>query len=405
MIVKKAVLIGHNFNSILGMARALGREGYQVSALRTGYKKGKGFLRTFGTMPEASSRYITKHMISDNEDPDYIVRLLIDEFCVQTEKIILIPVDDVCAEIIDQKMDLLREHFIMPNINDTQGKVTQLMDKCFQKKLAREAGLLVAEGWSIQIKEGCFHIPDEIKYPCFAKAEIPFRARKDFMGRCDNRQELEELLNHAAEYRDCMMLVEEYLDIQHEYCIVGLCDRGNICIPDVIDEMMLGHGAHAGVTCFGRVLAPDAFSTFIGQLKNFLSGLDFQGLFTVDVILCDGQLYFCELNLRMGGSGVAVDGAGVNIVAMLGDALYETQDIQYDSTCREMTFASERPLLNEYFMGYISLKEYWQYIKKADFSFIYSKEDMRPYWVFYLYVLRQIMRKLIKRKTFSNNIQ
>ena len=396
------VLIGHNFTSILGLARALGKQGYSITALRSGINLKKSRIARIGTTPEAHSKYIQKHIIINPDDEEKVIQILKEDAEIAEKsnksKSILIPVDDVCAMLIDRHYNQLQQYYYLPNVGKTQNGIIQLMDKYYQKSLAKAAGLLVAEGWSIDINSGRYSIPEEIKYPCFAKAQLPFTRRKQYMGKCDNPEELRTLLNNVTYEGNCRIIVEEFLEIEKEYCVVGVCNKTEVCIPEIIEETVMGHNKHAGVTCFGKIIPPGAYKETIDKLKLFLVSLDFQGIFTIDLLECSGNLYFCELNARIGGSGIAVIGAGVDIASMYVSSITGESTIPYDSKCKAMTFASERPLLNDLVTGQISFKQYRRYYQKADYRFIYSQYDRKPYYFFMIYCLREIMKCTIHKK-------
>lgn len=169
-------------------------------------------------------------------------------------------------------------------------------------------------------------------------------------------------------------------------------------IPEVIDEQILGHGEHAGVTCFGRVLPADAFDAdFLDRLRVFLRSTGFVGLFTVDVFQSGEKLFFGELNLRIGGSGVAVMAAGVDLATMAADTLRGCESIDETAQCREMTFASERPLLNDRITGYIDRKEYQRLLRSADCRFLDAKDDRGPVRSFRWQIAREYARHLAQR--------
>ncbi len=396
---KRAVLIGHNWNSILGIARALGKKGYEVGAIRTGIKHKGNPLNRIGTTPEAKSRYIKKYILADSLEPDDIVHILVSEFGNTETKAVLFPVDDVSAIIIDENMNSLKQYFFMPNVNDTQGGVYRLMDKQLQKELAASSGLKVAEGWKITVENSNYSIPGKISYPCYAKADIPFHGRKSVMKKCESREELDLLLSNIANQHDkCVMLVEKYIPVEKEYCVVGLCDKMRVCIPDIIDEVVLGHGVQAGVTGYGRVLDPVRIPELKAKLTLFLTKLDFQGLFTIDILESEGEYYFCELNLRIGGSGIAVLAAGCDLVGKMAEILSGNHPELVDEKCEEISFVSERPLLNDYAMGIISWKQYKSFLNQADFRFVYDINDRKPYNNYKIFVLRQIIKRMMRRQ-------
>lgn len=401
MSIREVVLAGLNFNSLLGLSRAFGKLGYSVSVIRTAVSANMGALKRIGTIPEAESKYVRSFKLIEVNNPELLVRTLLES--KKEDKAILIPVDDLTAETIDRSYDLLSNYYYLPSVGGKQGEVVKLMDKAYQKKLAAAAGMRTAPSVSIEIRDGRYNIPENVSYPCFAKAEIPFRSRKEYMGMCEDKRALDQLLSQAAAFCDCTMIVEDYLPVDEEYCIVGLCNKSDVCIPDVIDEMVLGHGIHSGVTCYGKVLNPGLLNDFIQKLKPFLSKLDFQGFFTVDVIKSGGELYFCELNMRIGGSGIAIIGAGVDLAQMYAEMFEEKDHQSYDLACREITFASERPLLNDFMLKEITWKQYLEYLKKADYRFVYAEDDLKPYFHYLLLVLRSGLKRMIRNRRRSLN--
>lgn len=393
---KRAVLIGHNYNSILSIARALGENGYAIDVIRTGASNQKG-LKTIGEFFDSKCRYIDRFMIASSKKPEEIIKILLGEYKSDAAKSVLFPIDDIAAELIDNSLDVLKDHYYLPNIRMTQGQIVKVMDKHFQKQLAREVGLLSPNGVSVELSHGTYTLPDSITFPCFARPETSFNGRKKYMKRCDNEQELKALLDKTAAFTDCSMLIEDLIEIEREYCIVGLCNKDKVCIPDMIEETVMGHDNHAGVTCYGRLLSPDNHLEFINKLKEFLARLDFQGLFTVDVMESKGKLYFCEINMRMGASGAAVLISGVNLALMFANIIRGDRSVDYDVVCRQLTFANEKPLINDYANRHISWKEYKDYLKKADIRFILSDKDMKPYHNYLLYELKLRIKRLVKR--------
>ncbi len=394
---RRVVLVGHNFNSILGLARVLAPEGHEVVVIRTGVATGKNPLRRIGQMPEAKSKCIHHYRIASIENKERILKL-IGECASESKKGILIPVDDLCAELIDQHYDELSRRFYLPNVNDTQGGVCILMDKFYQKKLAKAAGLPVPEGWSVEVKGGSFTIPDEVTYPCFAKAETPMRGRKKYMGKCENREELEKLIRSVASVQDCLMLVEEYVEIEKEYGTVGFCSKGKVCIPGITEKTVLGHGSNAGVTACGLIHKPSDWPDTVEGMRKMMADSGFRGLFDIDLYLSNGKMYFNELNVRMGAEGVGVLMAGVNLAEMfIRSFTEEAATIDYDAEAAPITFASEKPLISDWGENTIRYKDYKAYTKQVEKLVIYDPEDRGPARNFKWQILRQAVRKVVKK--------
>ena len=391
---QSVVLLGHNFTSILGLARALGSDGYEVSAIRTGFPSNTGFLKRLGRTPEAKSKYITKYMTADSTDQEKIKDLLISEFASSERKAVLIPVDDINAQTIDLNLEDLSPWFFLPNVDHTSGGVVKLMDKFYQKQLARMAGLPVPDGWSVNIENGQYEIPAGVRFPCFVKAEMPMPKRKNYMGKCDNPDQLKALLDQAAAYRDCLMLIEEYIPIEKEYGSVGLSNRGSVCIPGITEKTRVGSGTQAGVTACGRIHLPEEYPDTCSKMKKMMALTGLHGLFDIDLYESNGILYFNELNVRFGAEGVGTLIAGVNLPGMFASSLLSPDtEIDYDAVALPLTFANERPLISDFAEGSLTWRQYRKCLKDADHRFVYSEDDRKPAQAFSLYVLRQIVHK------------
>lgn len=395
---KEAVIVGHNYNSILGIARALGTEGYKILAIRTGVHFSRLFINNIGKMPEAKSKYIISYKTASTKNDDQVIDLLINQFASKEGKRILFPVDDRCAEIVDRHYNKLEPFYYLPNVNNQPNGIIKLMDKYYQKQLAKSVGLPVPEGWSVKIEKGKYIVPEDVTFPCFIKAEQPMGNRKKYMRKCDNYDELKKALDNVADYRDCVMLIEEFVEIEKEYGTVGMCNHGSVCIPGITEKTTIGHGSQAGVTVCGKIHLPSDYEETYNKMKAMMAKTELQGLFDIDLYESNGVMYFNELNLRMGGEGVGTLVAGANLALMLAKSfLTPTEEIDYDMTANSITFTNERPLSSDYGEGYISFKEYRNAIKNNDFRCVRAKGDQGPYFDYLLSFPKQFVRRIIRK--------
>lgn len=396
---KTAVLIGHNFNSILGLARALGIKGWEVSAIRTVYKKKKSIAGSLGLSPESRSKYISFYKRIDGNNTAELLHTLKKISKGDSAKGILLPVDDLSAIFVDENLSELSNLYYVPNVDGTPGEVIHLMDKYYQKQLAIKAGLPVPRGWSIHIEGGTYQISEDISYPCFAKTETPILGRKLFMGKCNSREELDKLLDRTARACDCEMLVEEYIPIEKEYGCVGVSDGSRVCIPGFTEKIMLGHGTNAGVTVCGKIHIPDEYPETWNRMKEFISSTRFQGIFDIDLYEADGIVYFNELNVRMGAEGVGTLLAGVNLAEMFANIVQnEGLNETFDVKAQPITFINERPLYSDYGENYISWKQCKEALCNVDQKCIYARDDKGPYYDSLFFVLRQWIRRNLRSK-------
>ena len=314
----KAVVCGRNFTSRLGMIRALGESGYEVILVRTNE----------GHDIDSYSRYVIKDIFSSERDEGSLMQTLLSLQPESGGKMLLMPVDDYCAAVIDQNLDALKDKYLFQNINMTQGEVGRLMDKGLQKSLAVKAGMNVASGRLVKIENGLYSIPEEVKYPCFTKPLASFKDGKAYMRKCSSEKELRTVLDSAASTRkNCDIMVEDFVQIEKELAIVGISDGEKVVIPGVIqmllDGIMYVEGAatHTGVTCLGKVYPPELYKDFLSRIEDMVKAFRFVGLFDVDAYIADGKLFFNELNLRFGASGYSITASGINLPKMLADSL------------------------------------------------------------------------------------
>lgn len=382
-----AIVMGRNYASLLGMIRAAGKAGCDVIVIRSvtalPSQNIKSSVKQFlmGKPIESTSKYVRKYLYCIEPHREELVQLLLKEAQNYTEKIVLLPTDDYTASTIDLYQEKLREKFLFPGIADGEaGAVVELMNKDLQKQIAIEHDLDVAKGWRIEITNGKFQIPEQIEYPCFTKPEISFLGNKRYMKKCNTPEELKHAIKEIAKNGDCPILVEQYVEIEKECCLLGFCDGNNVFIPAIIHQLIIGSGSHKGVTLLGKVIPPHDYAALCEKLKNMMRAIHFVGLFDIDLYENNQIIYFNELNLRLGASGYALICAGVNLPEMFIKMLLN-QDYLHDHAeiTSSITYLNDKVNLDDYSSGYITWDAYQESIQKADYRFILDPEDTAPF--------------------------
>jgi carbamoylphosphate synthase large subunit len=312
----------------------------------------------------------------------------------------LIPESDFAVKTIDLHLNLLRNHFALPNIGMREGAVAEWMDKEKQKEQARHVGLTVAECTRISIKNGIYTIPAGIKYPCFPK---PVDGGKKGLGRCNNKEELDKALRRMAAIRDMDVMIEDYLDIDKEYALVGFTDGKDVVIPTILHNEQMAHGGHFGVAKQGIVLPVAGYEPLIEKFKKLILSIGFVGLFDIDFLECQGKFYFDEINLRFGGSGYAITKVGCNLPAMMADHFSEKDWNKSYCLTVPMSFANERTCLDDWYYGFTSFREYRNTVKHADIGFVKDEEDTSPWKTFNRSVRQMRLKHFVKRCLIRSN--
>lgn len=391
----KVVVIGRNYTSRLGMIRAVGMAGYDVTVIKT-----NGLPETKDI--DAFSKYVKKYLYAKEPNRDELISVLMT-LKSDKGKVVIIPVDDYAASTIDDNIDLLKDSFLFPNINMEQGAINRLMDKDYQKRLARQAGLNVADGWVVNIKNHTYTLPSDIVYPVFPKPQISFKGNKRCMRKCDNETELRQVLDEVASQRDCPILIEQYIKIEKEYGVLGFCGQDRIETPGLVEKTLIGEGGHKGVTKVGIVTPLVKKGDLYERIQKFLKLINLTGLCDIDLYEHNGMIFFNELNLRFGAFGYSIICAGVNLPKLMVEYLFHnilssTQNEIYPKT----VCLSEKVNYDDYYNGFYGIKRYKQINEMTDKTFLKNEDDPMPYKVFmsqnfsYKRRVKIVIKKLIK---------
>lgn len=397
----KVVIIGHGYLSRLGLVRAVAEIGCDVTII---VMTSQFEVKHLPQKPiDCYSKYVSQYYFCDRKDKDALVTLLLDKCVDLHQKVILIPDGDDVVAAIDNNKDRLKEHFLFPHIVKEPSSMEYWMEKTHQKQLAKENGLDVTNAFIIEIVNGQYSIPADVQYPVFPKPLATMNGGKGGMRRCDNEKELSDALEYIIKTRsrNVKVLVEDYKRIDTEYALLGFSDGEDVTIPGVLQFLTVSK-AHTGIALQGRVMPIFGFEELIDKFKRLVLSIGFVGVFDIDFFKSEGIYYFCELNLRYGGSGYAITKMGVNLPAMMVIRLYgETIEGMKTEINESAVYVNEKMCMDDWNGGYISLKKYKGYQSSSSISFITDNSDPAPgrmyrleFWKRWaIHVIKSIMGK------------
>ena len=383
----RVLVAGRNYCSNLCMARSFGEAGYDVEVLRIFQvrPKKRNVMKTI--KPDAYASCVKAyHVCVSHRRSSRIVKRLI-KLADPNRKMLLVPCDDLVANIVDDNLDLLRDYYVTSSIGGKAGEISRLMSKEAQKELARNAGLPVLNSCVVRTVDGEFEIPDTVNYPCFVKPNISKNSSKSKMRRCDTPEELHDLFVEYGRKKDVEMLVEDYVEIEKEYSLLGLSTREGVVAPGYFVAEEGGHKERRGVALIGRLLPCSVDQELVDQMCKFVGSLDYEGLFDIDLIkTADGKMHFVELNLRYGASGYAVTKSGANLPGMYADYMLFHKPLDFNVQVQtDRTFISEKVMIDEYIGGFLTREEMKEKMDSVDIHFIQDDNDPKPYEHFKLY--------------------
>ena len=386
--MQEVIVIGMNYSIALGVIRSLGVSGYGVRLL--------AFNRRVEEIA-GSSRYVTK-CVRTVFEPEPIFQGL-DELRGKDDRILVIPLNDRCSRIIDEHYDILSMHFIVPNMNDTPGAISDFMNKIKQKKCAEEFGIKTAAGAEYSTDDDGISLAEsEVRYPCFLKpsasANIP--NSKTALSVCRNKEELLSAMTASRDKGCGTVLVEEYLNVTKELCIYGVAGNGRVYAPALVETVREGVAEHRGVAAEGIVRSADSIRDIREKVERLVRSIGLTGLFCVDLLQCGDDIFFSEINLRGGGSEYSATLAGANLPGTLADMVCKGITAGPEDIVREVHFLNERIELDAFRNGHLSAGDYYRHCKSQTERFIQSETDPEPWKRFQRYALLCRIVRLVR---------
>lgn len=372
------IVLSRNYSTGLGVIRSIGAAGYPVELIASVKKKGSSVIASSSKYVRKTTEVLAANIQKDSGEE--LIKAIMKYVGRKERKKILFPTDDFTTSVLDAHRDLLKTHFMLPHIVDQKyGSITEFMKKTVQSELAREVGLYTPHEWVISLRsEIC--IPRDMVYPCFVKPLQSVSGYKTEMRNCVDEKELKKhLFEMKNAYADRDILVQEYLHIDKEYDLSGVCLDQQIIAPLAIEKTGIAQ-YERGVARSGKVISAEILSGTKEKIESLLKKFHYVGMFDMDLNLCGGKVYFGEINFRSGGLNFAYYLSGVNFPAIFikgicGEKLV-LEDISTDTLGK--TFVYEKVVWEDYIYNYINRQELRKYIRSVDFKLLENDEDPMP---------------------------
>lgn len=377
------VVLSRNYSTGLGVIRSLGStEEYIIDMVASIMKKGSSIIAS-------SSRFLRKSVevpipAIQTEAGDELVKILMAYEGTHDGPMVLFPTDDYTASVVDRHREQLERIFLMPHVEKEKGKsVIELMDKVVQAEMAQKAGLLTPLEWIISLR-GDVAVPDDMVYPCFVKPLQSISGYKTEMKKCDSLEELNAHLSKMkAFHEDRDVLVQEYLKIDKEYDLSGVCVDSRVYIPAVIEKTHVAE-RERGVTMAGKLVPEDVLGDMVPNVEAMLADFRYTGMVDMEFNVCGDRTYFNEVNLRSGGPNFSYFLNGTNLPDMVVKELlgrgHDPKDEKMEVFGKD--FVYEKTAWEDYIYGFMTKKELKRTIASADFTLLQYADDPQPGKVF-----------------------
>lgn len=388
------IVLSRNYSTGLGVVRSLGVAGYTVDLIASVKKRGSSVIIS-------SSKYIRNSVeVLDTKIQGSNGQGVVDEIMKYANaeyenKPILFPADDFTASIVSNNYDLFDDYFLMPRIENGDYSLNDTMDKVYQSSLAKQFGIPVAREWVIDLN-GEIVVPSDVVYPCYVKPCKSVDGSKAEMTSCNSADELLlHLKSMKTFYSSRTVVVQEYLKIDKEYDLSGVCLNRQIIIPAVIEKTRIAK-FEPGVTMSGKMLEIDELGEAKEKIIAMLTALGYFGMFDMELFKCGDKIYFNEINLRSGGPNYAYYLNGVNLPDIFVKALLGKGHNAQEEVLKSYgkTFVYEKVAWEDYIHSFITKKELKKCIDDADYTLLADENDSAPGDCFF----RRIRLSAIKHK-------
>lgn len=372
------IVLSRNYSTGLGVIRSLGAAGYTVDLIASVKKRGSSIIASKSKYVRNVVEVVTTKIQGDAGKE--ILDVLWEYTKKYDDKMILFPTDDFTTTIVDSNRHSLKKHFLFSTVIEENGySICSIMDKFTQGQIAKKVGLTIAEERIISLK-GTVEIPKDIEYPCFVKPLQSVSGNKNEMTVCNNERQLQEHLQILkSNYKDRDILIQKYLKIDKEFDLSGVCLKDKIIVPAVIEKIRVAKH-ELGVTMTGTMVPIDVLGEAREKLLRMFEEFKYIGMFDVELFLCNGEIYFNEINFRSGGPNYAYFLNGVNLPAIFVNGISGDNDFdgKEEITSYGKTFIYEKVAWEDYINSYITKKELKQYIKNTDYRLLDDKNDPAP---------------------------
>ena len=363
----EVIVIGGSHYNTLGVIRSLGEVNIKVYAIITNKNK-YAYIK--------KSKYLKNYdIIEENEEE--IKKILLSKYS-NHNKAVLIPTSDFAALFIDKNLNELKNYFVVPNIDNKQGKMEELMNKYNQFNLAKKNNIKIAETFELDLNK---IDEDKITYPNILKPITSAYGKKMDIVICENKKEFKEKVDVLRNKGYEKILFQELIDFDYECGITGCSYNGTIIIPGIIKKERI-YPPKRGSTCYAKYVQDNNIQSIVKMLKS----LKYNGFFDIEFFVKNKNIYLNEINFRTGAYHYASNYGNVNIVYLY-LLLINNKNILNKKIEKEYYFQEDIADLKLVFKRKISLLDYIKSFKKAKVHLTLNKHDMKPFFYKILYII------------------
>jgi predicted ATP-grasp superfamily ATP-dependent carboligase len=365
-----ALIIGPDHYNTLGVIRSLGENRVICDYLCVGTSS--GFC--------VKSRYIRKFWICDYSE---IKTVLESIFSNSDNRYVIFPTGDKIMNCLSE-IDMSNYPVVYPRAGI---ETYRLLDKSYMSSKAAEAGLRIPKELVVDALDNI----DWNIFPCILKPLLSIQGKKSDIKTCNSKDELIRTIQLFLSKGYPKVLIQEFLHDPNKKTveIMGMVLKSNTVVLPTPIVKIREYPLHNGSTSYAY-FDQCISNQDLQKIRTFISKLDFYGIFDIEFIIDNSDLFFIEFNIRNGAPSYASSLAGLNLPYLwFKDAI------------------GEKVTVNDKLQGYLMAEQLdMRHIKGGTIHFIqwlkdFRRSDYRIFWnrdilpclTYYMIFLKQRIKK------------
>ena len=291
-----------------------------------------------------------------------------------SEKPVIFPTGDIEASLINEHYYTFCKYCYIGG-NEKGNNTNQYISKSILNELALLNGLTIPKTWIVN--NPCF-IPEDVSFPVFVKAENSTRGGKSVIHICKSKDDFLLVMNSIND-GFFPILVQEYIQKTNEILLLG-CSlyNGEVLCPIGLNKIRqsAGYGATVFASSF-LVEDSSLYKDLSEKVKRMIKSIGYTGLFSVEFMVSDKNIFFLEINFRNDGTSYLSTKCGYNLPDSLCKSFLYNYQSQFDySPHYYMNLTLDMANVVKRKIGFL------QWIKdfhKTDCFSHFNRNDIKPY--------------------------
>lgn len=382
-VENEVIVIGSDHYNALGVIRGLGECGVKPIFI---------LLSDTDKCMSSHSKYIKKLYTIHEDEKKELCNFLLKNFKDINCKPVIIPTGDPIAKYLDENYDLIKDYFILQNINNKSGQIINMMEKMEQYKIAQKHNILMAKTYYFKMDEeiNIDSLPEEV----IIKPDLSADGNKTDIRIVKGKKNIKEALKEFKNKKYKSVLIQEFLKYEMEYGIMGYSIEGKVVVPGIFSNDYI-YPTKRGNTSYARMFPIKDFPYDLKPIIKMISSIKYTGLFEVEMFLMNGKIYFNEMNFRNSANSHGYRGDKINYIYLyIKDLLGLDMNNDKKNVTNPYYYCIEPLHLKNVLEKKISIFRCICHIITST-KLIFNIKDMKPVIYKFIYAIK----KRIKRRT------